>query len=228
MLLQVPDFLTLAEVKQARSLLERGSWVDGRGTASGHAAAVKRNLQLRSDSEEVAALQALVLDAVTRHEVFVSCALPKRALPPRFNRYAGEANTYGNHIDSAVFHHPQNGQPIRADLSCTVFLTDPGDYDGGELVIEDTFGDRPVKLPAGSAVLYPGTSVHRVEPVTRGERLASFFWIESLVRSDEQRRLLFELDKAISALRRQHAEWSPELVTLSGTYHNLMRMWTET
>ncbi|BAL97726.1 Fe2+-dependent dioxygenase [Rubrivivax gelatinosus] len=226
MLLRLDGVLAPEALAEARALLARGEWVDGRTTAGAQAAQVKRNRQLRADAPETQALQQLVLGALERHALFFTAALPKRVLPPGFNRYGGEANHYGNHVDQAIRYHPQTRQAIRTDISCTVFLSDPADYDGGELVIEDTFGERRVKFAAGDAVLYPGTSVHRVEPVTRGERLAAFFWIESLVRSDEQRRLLFDLDMSLVALRERHGE-SAETVALTGTYHNLLRQWAD-
>jgi PKHD-type hydroxylase len=227
MLLQIPALLAADEVARARALLEAANWVDGRATAGPQAAAVKRNRQLPVGSDAARMLQSLVLAAIERHALFFSAALPKRVLPPMFNRYDGELNTYGAHVDQAIRYHPDTGQAIRTDLSCTVFLADPATYDGGELVIDDTFGERRVKLAAGDAVLYPGTSVHRVEPVTRGVRHASFFWIESLVRSDEQRRLLFEMDVALTRLRERDGE-SAEAVALVSTYHNLLRLWAQT
>lgn len=157
---------------------------------------------------------------------FFSAALPKKIFTPRINRYAGASNHYGNHIDNAIRLLP-NGQRVRTDLSCTVFLNPPEDYDGGELTVADTYGEQCVKLPAGHAVLYPGTSLHQVKPVTRGQRVACFFWIESMVRSDEQRRLLFDMDMALLRLRQTHGE-SAEAVALTGTYHNLLRMWAHT
>jgi PKHD-type hydroxylase len=219
--------LAAHEVVRARALLDAAEWVDGRVTAGPQAAAVKRNRQLPAGSDAARALQRLVLAAIERNALFFSAALPKRVLPPMFNRYDGDLNTYGAHVDQAIRYHPDTGQAIRTDLSCTVFLSEASEYDGGELVIDDTFGERRVKLAAGDAVLYPGTSVHRVEPVTRGVRYASFFWIESLVRSDEQRRLLFEMDTALTRLRARDGE-SAEAVALVGTYHNLLRLWTQT
>jgi len=230
MLLHIPDLLNADELARARSLLAQAPWTDGRTSAGPQAARVKRNQQLPAHSDEARALQALVLGALDRHALFFSAALPKRVLPPMFNRYAGEANHYGDHVDQAIRHigsGPLAGQRVRTDLSCTVFLADPAGYDGGELVIADTFGSPRIKLPAGDAVLYPGTSVHRVEPVTRGERLASFFWIESLVRSDEQRRLLFDMDMALMRLRQRHGD-DADAVALTGTYHNLLRLWADT
>jgi len=232
MLLHLPQVLTPETLAQARALLDGAgaAWVHGRSTAGPQAASVKHNQQLAADSPLAAQLQALVLAGLDRHALFFSAALPKRVLPPLFNRYAGEHNHYGNHVDQAIRHipsGPHTGQRVRTDLSCTVFLADPASYDGGELVIADTFGSPRIKLAAGDAVLYPGTSVHRVEPVTRGVRLASFFWIESLVRSDEQRRLLFDMDQALMRLRTRDGE-SAEAVALTGTYHNLLRLWADT
>jgi len=227
MLLRIPQLLAPQALNEARGLLERGAWVDGRVSAGPQAAAAKNNLQLRADSDEARRLQALVLQALDGSALFFSAALPKHMLPPQFNRYGGSSNFYGSHVDQAVRYHPQTRQAIRTDLSCTVFLADPAAYDGGELVVQHSFGEQRVKLDAGDAVLYPGTSVHRVEPVTRGERLASFFWIESMVRSDTQRQLLFELDMALMKLRQRDGE-SDEAVALTGTYHNLLRLWADT
>jgi len=227
MLLRVPQLLNSDELARARALLKAGPWVDGRSTAGPQAASVKRNQQLPVACDEARALQAIVLGALERNTLLFSAALPKRVLPPMFNRYAGEANTYGKHVDQAIRYHPQTGQGLRTDMSCTVFLSDPSGYDGGELVIEGSFGEQRIKYAAGDAVLYPGTSVHRVEPVRRGERLASFFWIESMVRSDEQRRLLFDMDMALLRLREAHGE-TADAVALTGSYHNLLRMWADT
>ncbi|PND38725.1 Fe2+-dependent dioxygenase [Paucibacter aquatile] len=227
MLLKIAALLSPADLKQARDLLDQADWQDGRLTAGAQAAQVKNNQQLPVGSESARALQTLLLKALEGHATFFSAALPKRLLPPMFNRYAGEANTYGKHIDQAIRYVPGTGQRVRTDISCTVFLSEPEEYEGGELVIADTYGEQRVKLAAGDAVLYPGTSVHRVEPVTRGARLASFFWIESMVRSDEQRRLLFEMDQALMQLRGEHGE-SDAAVQLTGTYHNLLRMWADT
>ncbi len=224
MLLHVPHLLTTQELAHARGLLVRGQWVDGRGTAGPQAAAVKLNEQLH-DGEETRALQALVVGALQRSAVLFSAALPKRVLPPFFNRYAGTGQHYGNHVDQAVRY--SNGQAVRSDISCTVFISEPASYDGGELVVQGSFGEQRVKLPAGDAVIYPGSSVHRVEPVTRGTRLASFFWIESLVRSDEQRTLLHDMDMALMRLRERDGE-SAEAVALTGVYHNLLRQWADT
>lgn len=227
MLVHLRQVLHPDELQQARQWLADGDWIDGRATAGAQAVQAKHNRQLRQDCEASPRLQALVLAALDRHAVFFSAALPKKIFNPLFNRYGGDANTYGAHVDGAVMHSRATGQRVRSDVSCTVFLTDPEDYEGGELVIDDTFGRQRVKLPAGDAVIYPGTSVHAVSPVTRGERLASFFWIESMVRSDEQRRLLFDMDRHLGALR-EVAGTDEAVVGLSGTYHNLLRSWADT
>lgn len=227
MLLKIPQILDPQGVARARELMATAPWADGRCTAGAQAAEVKNNEQLQPGSDQHRELQALVLQALDRHPMFFSATLPKRVLPPLFNRYAGATNAYGNHVDQAVRYLPGGVQRVRTDISCTLFLSDPADYDGGDLVIETTFGEQRVKLAAGDMVVYPGTSVHRVEPVTRGARLASFFWIESLVRADEQRRLLYEMDMSLMALRTELGE-TPALVQLTGTYHNLLRMWADT
>ena len=231
MLLRIEQVLTRQALDEVRQLLADASWQDGRASAGTQAAAVKHNEQLSGASAQAKALQALVLQSLERHPLFFSAALPKRVLPPMFNRYAGASNRYGRHVDQAVRYlpgaHPGGPQRVRTDISCTLFLSDPADYDGGELVIADTFGEQRVKLEAGDMLLYPGTSVHHVEPVTRGARLAGFFWIESMVRSDEQRRLLYEMDMSLMALRSEHGE-SEAVLQLTGTYHNLLRMWADT
>lgn len=215
-----------SELQQAQAWLAQGAWADGRASAGTQAAQAKRNAQLVADSEPARALQALVTGALERSPRFLAAALPRKLFPPQFNRYAGDANAYGAHVDKAV-RFAANGARVRTDLSCTVFLSAPADYDGGELVIHGPGGAREVKLPAGQAVLYAGTSVHEVRPVTRGARLAAFFWVESMVRSAEQRRLLLELDDALTQLRSTQGE-SPATVALTGTYHNLLRMWADT
>lgn len=230
MLLKIPQVLGEAGLARAHALLAEAPWADGRTTAGTQAAQVKNNEQLQAGSAQHRELQALVLQALEQHPQFFSATLPKRVLPPLFNRYAGASNTYGRHVDQAVRYLPHTGsgaQRVRTDVSCTLFLSDPASYDGGELVIDTTFGEQRVKLAAGDLVVYPGTSVHRVEPVTRGARLASFFWIESMVRGDDQRRLLYEMDQSLMQLRGELGE-TPELVRLTGTYHNLLRMWADT
>ena len=231
MLLHIPQVLTPDEIAQARAWLADAAWADGRLSAGPQAAGVKHNQQLAADSPALAPLRSLVLAALDRHALFFSAALPKRLLPPQFNRYAGAHNHYGNHVDQAI-RQAGAGQRLRSDLSCTLFLTPPEDYDGGELVIANAPGagglaQQRIKLAAGDALLYPGSSVHRVEPVTRGERLACFFWIESLVRSAEQRDLLFDMDLALMQLRQRHGE-DAATVSLTGSYHNLLRLWADT
>jgi PKHD-type hydroxylase len=228
MLLHLPQMLIPQEVAQAREWMsDEVLWLDGRSTAGIQALSQKNNRQLAQGTEVCKRLQALVLQALQRDALFFSAALPKRILPPLFNRYGGDSNFYGQHVDGAMLKVPTTGEWLRTDVSCTVFLSDPADYDGGELMVQDTYGSRGVKLAAGDAVLYPGTSVHEVTPVTRGERIASFFWIESMVRSDEQRRILFDLDMNLLKLRQQHGE-TPETTALTGVYHNLLRQWADT
>ena len=228
MLLQIPDVLTADQVAQFRARLDVAPWCDGRVTAGHQSSKAKDNAQLPEDSAEARELGALVLDALARNSTFVSAALPRRIDPPLFNRYAG-GQSFGFHVDNAVRYDRSRGgaDPIRTDLSATLFLSAPEDYDGGELIIEDTYGTQQVKLPAGHLVLYPGTSLHRVTPVTRGARVASFFWIQSLLREDAQRRLMFDLDVSIRTLTRDMPE-HPSLVQLTGVYHNLLRRWAET
>lgn len=228
MLLRLPEFLPRDQVLAMRQALETsGDWTDGRSTAGHQAVAVKHNEQLAQDSAVAQALQTQVLQAVHSHALLMSAALPRRVFNPLFNRYRPEYPSYGAHIDGAVLHSRRSQEWVRSDVSCTVFLSEPEGYDGGELLIHDTFGPQRVKLAAGDAVLYPSSSLHEVTAVTRGARLASFFWIESMVRSDEQRRLLFELDMNLLSLRQRHGE-TAETTALTGTYHNLLRMWGHT
>lgn len=228
MLLPVPHVLRTEEVTLVQTLLKTAPWVDGRISAGPQAALAKNNAQLPHDCEAARTLQALVLQALNRHPSVFSAALPKRIFTPGFNRYAGDSNSYGLHVDNAVRYAPDSGQRVRADVSCTLFLSDPQDYDGGELILHDTHGDQHIKLPAGHLVLYPSTSVHQVAPVTRGARLACFFWIESMVRSTEQRRLLFDMDRHLIALRSTLGETDPAVIGLTATYHNLLRLWADT
>ena len=228
MLLHVREVLNAAELHEARAILARAEWIDGRKTAGVQSAQVKNNEQLPQDGEATRALQRIVMAGLNRHMVFFSAALPKRVFPPMFNRYGGTANTFGSHVDNAIRFIPgTQGERVRTDISCTLFLAGPDEYDGGELVVEDTFGEHAVKLPAGDMVLYPGTSVHHVRPVTRGHRLASFFWLESMVRSDEQRRLLYDMDLHLMRLRQTVGETDAAVVGLTGTYHNLLRLWAD-
>ena len=228
MLLHVRHVLDRAELGRLRDGLVGAPWVDGRVTAGVQSAVAKQNEQLPQDCEAARTGQQIVMAALNRHDVFFSAALPKRVFPPLFNRYAGSANAFGNHVDNAVRFVPGGqAERVRTDISCTLFLSEPDEYDGGELVVEDTFGAQRIKLGAGDMVLYPGTSVHRVEPVTRGARIASFFWVESMVRSDEQRRLLYDMDMHLMRLRGSIGEADPAVVGLTGTYHNLLRLWAD-
>ena len=228
MLLHVRHVLDRAELGRLRDGLVGAPWVDGRVTAGVQSAVAKQNEQLPQDCEAARTGQQIVMAALNRHDVFFSAALPKRVFPPLFNRYAGSANAFGNHVDNAVRFVPGGqAERVRTDISCTLFLSEPDEYDGGELVVEDTFGAQRIKLGAGDMVLYPGTSVHRVEPVTRGARIASFFWVESMVRSDEQRTLLHEMDRHLMRLRETVGETDPAVIGLTGTYHNLLRLWAD-
>jgi PKHD-type hydroxylase len=228
MLLHVKEVLNAGELHEARAILARAAWGDGRVTAGVQSAQAKNNQQLPQDGAETKALQRIVLGGLNRHAVFFSAALPKRVFPPLFNRYGGANNSFGDHVDNAVRFIPgTQGERVRTDVSCTLFLADPLEYDGGELVVEDTFGAQRIRLPAGDMLLYPGTSVHRVEPVTRGFRVASFFWLESMVRSVEARRLLFDMDSHLMRLRSSVGETDSAVIGLTGTYHNLLRMWAE-
>jgi PKHD-type hydroxylase len=228
MLLHVTQVLTPAEVAQCREKLAAAQWLDGKVTAGYQSAKAKQNLQLADDHLFARELGALILERLQRHPLFMAGALPLRIFPPLFNCYR-EGQSFGFHVDNAV-RYPRTGEdrsPLRTDLSATLFLNAPEDYDGGELVIEDSFGTHSVKLPAGDLILYPASSLHQVLPISRGERLASFFWIQSLVRDEGQRRLLFDLDVSIQSLTQQHAE-HPALIQLVGVYHNLLRRWSQT
>ena len=229
MLLRIPNLFNDPQARMVRERLEGAgaAWVDGRATAGHQGAPVKHNLQLAEDSPIARELSTIVVAAVERHPLFLSAALPNRIYPPMFNRYDGTAQMhFGTHVDGAVRLVPGTGMKIRTDVAATLFLADPDAYDGGELVIEDAYGTQSIKLPAGDMVLYPATSRHRVTPVTRGVRLASFFWVQSMVRDDAQRALLFDLDMAIVRLG-PVAPGHPALVELTGCYHNLLRMWAE-
>ena len=224
MLIRLPSVLDAADLARCRALVESADWTDGSVTAGTQSVKVKNNRQLPEDAPAAGEARSVVLGALSRHALFFTAALPRQVFPPLFNRYGGDKNAFGNHVDNAVRTHRATGRHVRTDLSLTLFLSGPHEYDGGELVIEDAWGPQAVKLAAGDAVLYPASSVHRVEPVTRGARLACFTWIESMVRDDAQRRLLFDLDASVSALRAQHGD-TDEVVRLTGCYHNLLRMW---
>jgi PKHD-type hydroxylase len=225
MLLQIPGVLTAEQVAQCRERLRSAPWVDGNVTSGHQSAQAKYNEQVAEDSVEARELGAQVVDALGRNPLFFSAALPKQVFPPLFNRY-GVGMTFGNHVDGAIRSHGPTRLRIRTDISATLFLTAPEEYDGGELLVEDTYGVQRVKLAAGSLVLYPSTSVHRVEPITRGTRTACFFWIQSMVREDAQRSVLFDLDMSIVRLSRDRPG-DAALVGLTGVYHNLLRMWAE-
>lgn len=226
MLLVVPRILNPAELQEARTQLGAARWAEGSSSAGTQAAQVKNNQQLPQDDATARHLRRVVLQALDRQPQFFSAALPRKVYPPTFNRYHGHSNAYGRHVDNAIRYAPDSGQKIRTDLSCTLFLSDPDSYDGGALVLHEPGGPRAIKLAAGDLVLYPGTTVHEVEPVTRGERLACFFWIESMVRNGEQRQLLYGLDETITQLRASLGE-TPQTLALTGTYHNLLRQWAE-
>ena len=225
MLLHVPDVLTPHQVADLRRRLDATDWVDGRATVGGQGAQVKRNRQLDEFSPVGQALGRVVLEALLAHPLYMSAALPLRHMPPLFNRYEGGEH-YGLHVDGAIRSVPGTTLQMRTDLSCTLFLAGPHEYDGGELEIVDTYGTHAVKLPAGDLVLYPSSSLHRVHPVTRGARVASFFWVQSMVRDTAQRQQLFELDQNIQSLRAQLGD-SDSVVGLTGHYHNLVRAWSE-
>jgi PKHD-type hydroxylase len=225
MLLHIPDVLTAAQVSEARQMLEAAEWVDGRVTAGHQSARAKHNSQLPEDHATSRQLGDMVLTALQRNPLFISAALPLRVFPPLFNRYEG-GQSFGNHVDNAIRQLPGSALRIRTDLSATLFLAEPSEYDGGELVVEDTYGVHTVKLPAGHMVLYPSTSLHNVRPVTRGARVASFFWIQSLVRDDGARTLLFDLDTAIQRVAAETPN-STTPVQLTAVYHNLLRRWAE-
>jgi PKHD-type hydroxylase len=222
MLLAIPDVLSKEQLASFRAALDGATWVDGRATAGHQSARAKHNVQLAEDDPLSVRLGAIVLDALDRNPLFVSAALPRRVFPPLFNRYA-EGQSFGVHVDNAIRVVKGAGVRLRTDLSATLFLSDPEEYDGGELSIEGGFGLQQVKLPAGHMVLYPASSLHRVEPVARGARLASFFWIQSMVRDDADRAVLFDLDQSIQRLAPEH----PSAIALTGVYHNLLRRWAD-
>jgi PKHD-type hydroxylase len=224
-LLQIPGVLAAQELAHCQELLAGAEWIDGRVTAGHQSAQVKHNRQLSEHSDAARDLGKIVLGAVSRNPLFISAALPNRIFPPLFNSYeVGDA--FGTHVDNAIRIASVSGMRVRTDVSATLFLSEPADYDGGELMVEDTYGTHSVKLPAGGLVLYPASSLHHVRPVTRGRRIASFFWIQSMVRDDGQRALLFDLDNAIRRLGADHPS-HPSVVQLTGVYHNLLRSWAE-
>ena len=226
MMLHIPEVLTKAQVAELRRVIDAGDWVDGNATSGTQSALAKRNEQLPEGSEAARYAGEKILDALSRSPLFVTAALPQTVFPPLFNRYGG-GQTFATHIDNSIRQSRDGSVRIRSDLSATLFLTEPDDYDGGELLVEDTYGVHEVKLPAGDMILYPASSLHQVTPVTRGARTSSFFWIQSMIRDDARRALLFQMDIAIQQLSLKVGAGAPELVSLTGTYHNLLRMWAE-
>jgi PKHD-type hydroxylase len=225
LLVHIPGVLTAEQVSHCREVMARTDWVDGRVTAGHQSAQVKRNLQLPEGSREARELGDMILAALARNPLFMSAVLPKRIFPPLFNRYDAEGEmNFGSHVDNAIRTIPGTGERIRTDVSSTLFLSSPDEYDGGELVIEDTYGAHSVKLPAGDMIVYPGTSLHHVTKVTRGSRMASFFWTESMVADVTRRSMMFDLDMSIIRLTADHPE-HPSVMTLTSLYHNLLRQW---
>jgi len=229
MMLEIPQVLNAEQVRHCRQRLQAARWSDGKSTAGHGARSAKDNLQLPADSREGVELGQMILDAIGQNALFVAATLPLKVLPPMFNCYQG-GGTYGNHVDNAIRvlggGAPGGSQHLRADISCTLFLSDPDEYEGGDLTVQDTYGTHTARLPAGHALVYPSSSLHRVTPVTRGARLAAVFWIQSFVRSDERRSTLLELDSAIQHLMQKLPD-DPALVQLTGVYHNLLRQWAE-
>ena len=226
MMLHIPEVLTKAQVAELRRAIDAADWVDGNATSGTQSALAKRNEQLPEGSEAARYAGEKILDALSRSPLFVTAALPQTVFPPLFNRYGG-GQTFATHIDNSIRQSRDGSVRIRSDLSATLFLTEPEDYDGGELLVEDTYGVHEVELPAGDMILYPASSLHQVTPVTRGARTSSFFWIQSMIRDDARRALLFQMDIAIQQLSLKVGAGAPELVSLTGTYHNLLRMWAE-
>jgi len=223
----IRSVLSQEQLGQMRSLLDRADWIDGRTSAGPQALEVKRNRQLALDSPLAQQLGELILAALSRHPTFISAALPLRIMPPLFNRYE-QGETYGLHVDNAVRYPPGSATPLRTDLSATLFLDDPDDYDGGELQIESSFGAQSIKLPAGDLILYPASSQHRVTAVTRGRRSCAIFWLQSMVRDSSQREMLFDLDQSVQSLSTTLGPACEDVLRLSGLYHNLIRQWAET
>ncbi|CAA0091996.1 PKHD-type hydroxylase [Zhongshania aliphaticivorans] len=226
MLIKIPALLSKNEVAHCRSILEAANWVDGKVTAGYQSARNKNNIQLEENSEASQQLGDIILSALANNNLFMSAALPLKIFPPLFNCYQG-GHSFGVHVDNAIRQVKGTAVKVRTDLSMTLFFSEPDEYDGGELIIEDTYGTQSVKLAAGDMILYPSTSLHRVTPVTRGRRLASFFWLQSMVASDEKRSLLYDMDMSIQNLS-QGNEDHPAIIQLTGVYHNLLRQWAQT
>lgn len=225
MLLTIPDVFTSQEAAEMRAQLERTEWVDGKVTAGYQSSKAKNNMQIPESHPVARELGDKIVGALGRNSLFIAAALPLRVFPPLFNLYQG-GQSFGTHVDNAIRQVPGTPHRIRTDISATLFLTEPSEYEGGELVVEDTYGVKSVKLPAGQMVLYPATSLHHVRPVTRGARISSFFWIQSMIRDDGKRSLLFDLDLGIQAVNRDHPT-HPSSVQLTGVYNNLLRQWAE-
>lgn len=227
MMIAIPDVLDQAGVARVREIVDSAEWVDGNVTSGHQSALAKRNMQLPEDGTAAREAGRIVLEALGRSPLFIAAALPLKIFPPLFNRYQG-GETFGTHIDSAVRIHRASEFRVRSDLSATLFLEAPDAYEGGELVVEDNLGVHSVKLPAGHLLLYPASSLHHVQPVTDGARVASFFWIQSMVRDDSARAILFDLDRSIQALAAERGQGDPEIIRLTGIYHNLLRRWADT
>lgn len=225
MLIQIPNILSLDELNYCRAMLEKADWIDGKVTAGHQSAKAKHNLQLQQDSAITLELGAIITNALNSNPLFIAAALPRKIFPPLFNCYQN-GGSFDIHVDNAIRQYCRQPDPIRTDVSATLFFTNPDEYEGGELIIEDTYGAKSVKLPAGHLILYPSTSLHKVNPVTTGARVASFFWIQSLVRDDSRRSVLFDLDQSIQQLSQAMPD-HPSLIQLTGVYHNLIRMWAE-
>lgn len=225
MLVHIPEILSKQQVQEFRAALAKTEWADGRATVGFQGAKVKQNRQLAIDNPLALELGKIILTRLYEHPLFMSAALPLRTVPPLFNAYEGGEH-YGLHVDGAVRLLPNSNLSLRTDLSATLFLSEPDEYEGGELVVQDTYGSHEVKLPAGDLILYPSSSLHCVEPVTAGARISSFFWTQSMVRDDWQRSMLHELDRTIQSLRQQQGD-TPEVLGLTGHYHNLLRQWAE-
>lgn len=226
MLIAIPDLLDAAQVATIRALIDPADWVDGNITSGPQSAMAKRNLQLPEDCPAARQAGQMILDALGRSPLFIAAALPLKIFPPLFNSYAG-GQAFGVHVDNAVRIQAGTGFRVRSDMSMSVFLESPETYDGGELTIETNFGVQQIKLPAGHAVLYPSSSLHRVEPVTRGRRVASFFWLQSMIRDDAARQLLFDLDRSVQGVAAQMGQDNGEVIRLTGVYHNLLRRWAD-
>jgi len=227
MLLHLANVLTPEQVQQGRAALEAASWVDGKVTAGQQSASVKHNSQLPQDSKTAKAVGDMIIDALSHNNQFISAALPAKIFPPLFNSYQNGGH-FGTHIDNAIRIVPNSIVRVRTDLSTTLFFSEPDEYDGGELVIEDTYGEQSIKFAAGDMVLYPGTSYHHVNPVTRGKRVSAFFWIQSMVRDDASRNMLYQMDQSIQSIAAQQSLADPDVVRLTGVYHNLIRRWADT